>query len=115
MNPEVDPRKDQPAAYDANDSGKSVPLEIGQNLSISLPENPTTGYAWNATVTDGLLIAETAYAPDPQSTGMVGVGGTRNWTVRGVRAGTQQFDAVYVRPFDPELAAGEFNLTVQVG
>lgn len=104
-----------PAVYSANDSGRTVPLGLGENLSISLPENPTTGYSWNATVTDGLLIAETAYAPDPQSTGMVGVGGTRNWTVRGVRAGTQQFDAVYVRPFDPELAAGEFNLTVQVG
>lgn len=106
------PTTTQPAAYDANDSGKSVPLEMGQNLSISLPENPTTGYAWNAIVTDGLLIADTAYTPDPQSTGMVGVGGTRTWTVR---AGAQQFDAVYVRPFDPELSAGEFNLTVQVG
>ena len=104
-----------PAVYDENDSGTTVPLGLGQELSINLPENPTTGYAWNATVTDGLLIVNTAYTPDPQSAGMVGVGGTRNWTVRGVRAGTQQFDAVYVRPFDPELSAGEFNLSVRVG
>lgn len=105
----------QPGVYTAADSGKTVPLGLEQTLSIRLPENSTTGFAWNATVSDGLLITDTAYTPDAQSTGMVGVGGTRNWTVKGVRAGTQQFSAVYVRSFEPNLSAGEFNLTVQVG
>ncbi len=114
-NPTVTPTAAQPAVYLVNDSGRTVPLGVGQGLTIRLPENPTTGYAWNASVTDGLLIVDSAYTPDPHPTNMVGVGGTRTWTVRGVRAGTQQFDAVYVRPFDPELPAGEFNLTVQVG
>ena len=84
-------------------------------MSIRLPENPTTGYAWNAAVRDGLVITQTAYTPDSQSTGMVGVGGTHHWTVKGVRSGTQQFNAVYVRPFEPNLEADLFNLTVQVG
>ena len=105
----------QPAVYTMNDSGKTVPLGLQQSLSIRLPENPTTGYAWNATVSDGLAITDTAYTPDPQSTGMVGAGGTRNWTVRGVKAGTQRFSAVYVRSWEPNLTANQFNLTVQVG
>ncbi len=104
----------QPAVYTMNDSGKTVPLGLQQNLSIRLPENPTTGYSWNASVTSGLLITDTAYTPDPQPVGMTGVGGTRNWTVRGVTAGTQRFSAVYVRPWEPNLTANQFNLTVQV-
>lgn len=104
-----------PGVYTVNDSGKTVPLGIGQNLSIALPENPTTGYSWNATVSTGLRIADTAYTPDPTAANVVGAGGTRNWTVQGVAAGTQRFDAVYVRPWEPNLAAGQFNLTVQVG
>lgn len=87
-----------PAVYGANDSGRTVPLGLGENLKICLPENPTTDYSWNATVTDGLLIAESANAPYPQSTSLVGFGGTRSWTVRSIRAGIQQFDAAYVRP-----------------
>lgn len=101
--------------YTAADSGKTVPLGLQQTLSIRLPENPTTGFVWNATVTDGLVIVDTAYSPDAQATGMVGVGGTRNWTVRGAKAGTQQFSAVYARPWETnQTAADQFNLTVQV-
>ncbi len=47
---------------------------------------------------------------------MTGVGGTRNWTVRGVGTGTQRFSAVYVRPWETnQTPANQFNLTVQVG
>jgi predicted secreted protein len=104
------------AVYTMNDSGKTVPLGLQQNLSIRLPENPTTGYSWNASVTSGLLITDTAYTPDAQPVGMTGVGGTRNWTVKGVGAGTQRFSAVYVRPWETnQTPADQFNLTVQVG
>jgi inhibitor of cysteine peptidase len=104
----------QPGVYTMNDSGKTVPLGLQQTLSIRLPENPTTGYSWNASVTAGLQITDTAYTPDPSPAGMAGVGGTRNWTVRGIQAGTQRFNAVYIRPWEPNLSAGEFNLTIQV-
>jgi inhibitor of cysteine peptidase len=104
-----------PGAYTMHDSGETVPLGLQQTLSIRLPENPTTGYAWNASVTDGLQIVDTAYRPEAVGTGVVGAGGSRNWTVRGVEAGTQRFDAVYVRPWEPNVTADRFNLTVQVG
>ncbi len=102
------------AVYTAADRGRTVPLGLHQILSVRLPENPTTGFAWNASVTDGLVIVDTGYTPDAQASGMVGVGGTRNWTIRGDRAGTQRFSAVYARPWEPNLSADQFNLTVQV-
>ena len=105
----------QSAVYTIHDSGKTVPLGLQQSLSIRLPENPTTGYSWNATVSDGLVITDTAYTPEAAATNLTGVGGARNWTVKGVGAGTQRFSAVYVRPWEPNLTANQFNLTVQVG
>jgi inhibitor of cysteine peptidase len=104
----------QPGVYTLNDSGKTVPLGLQQTLSIRLPENPTTGYSWNASVSTGLVIVDTAYTAEPAATGIVGAGGTRNWTVRAVQAGAQQFSAVYIRPWEPNLSAGEFNLTIEV-
>jgi inhibitor of cysteine peptidase len=101
--------------YTMNDSGRTVPLGLNQSLEISLPENPSTGYTWNASMTTGLMIVDSEYTADPASAGMAGSGGTRTWTVQGVLAGTQQFSAVYVRPWEPNLAAEQFNLTVQVG
>lgn len=101
--------------YTINDSGRTVPLGLNQTLSIRLPENPTTGYSWNATVSSGLQIVNTLYTPEPAAPTLVGAGGSRNWTLRGVVAGTQRFDAVYIRPFEPNLVADQFNLTIQVG
>lgn len=103
------------AVYTANDSGKTVPLGLQKSLSIRLPENPTTGYAWNATVTDGLQIVDTAFTLDAQAANLSGAGGVRNWTVKAVKAGTQRFGAVYVRSWETNVTpADQFNLTVQV-
>ncbi len=111
----VAPNSTTMAVYTANDSGKTVPLVLQQSLSIRLAENPTTGYAWNATVTDGLQIVDTAFTLDAQAANLSGAGGVRNWTVKATKAGTQRFSAVYVRPWETNVTpADQFNLTVQV-
>ena len=103
------------AVYTVNDSGRTVPLGLQQNLSIRLAENPTTGYLWNATVTDGLRIVDTQFTPDAQAANQAGAGGVRNWTVQGVAAGTQRFTAFYARPWETnQTPIDQFNLTVQV-
>jgi len=103
------------AVYTANDSGKTVPLGLQKSLSIVLPENPTTGYEWNASVTSGLKIVDTAFTLDARAANLTGAGGVRNWTVQGVAPGTQKFSAVYVRSFEPNVTpVDQFNLTIQV-
>ncbi|HIH03995.1 MAG TPA: hypothetical protein HA263_09170 [Methanoregulaceae archaeon] len=111
----IAPNNTTMAVYTANDSGKTVPLGLQKSLSIRLPENPTTGYSWNASVTDGLQIVDTAFTLDAQAANLTGAGGVRNWTVKAVTAGTQRFGAVYVRPWETNVTpADQFNLTVQV-
>jgi inhibitor of cysteine peptidase len=83
----------------ANGTTVKIPLGTGGCI-VRLAENPTTGYAWNATVTAGLAIVNDTYVQDPLSQGMVGAGGTHSWTLTGTVAGEQKFSAVYMRSWE---------------
>jgi len=82
-------------------SSTAITLPVGSTTTIELKENPTTGYAWNVTLTPGLKIETDSYIMDNTSTDRVGVGGTHRWVVRGVSAGKQTFSAIYKRPWEP--------------
>lgn len=100
------------ASFGAGDNGKTVSINEGSQLKISLDENPTTGYSWNVTVTPGLAIVDSQYS---SSSHLTGAGGTREWTIKATGKGQQQFSAVYCRSWEP-LTGNEskFVLTVSV-
>jgi len=97
------------------DNGSSVDIAQGTRLAIQLPENPTTGFAWNATVTSGLLIQSSDYQQDKAPAGMVGVGGIHTWTILAKDLGTQKFSAIYRRSWEP-VSGNEtaFSVTINV-
>lgn len=98
---------------DAN--GTTVQLAVGDDLAISLAENPTTGYEWTMKLGDGLKLLKTDYKPDDKSGELAGAGGVRTWWVEATAAGEHTVEAVYERPWesdDPQ--AGTFTLTVSV-
>lgn len=82
-------------------SGSRETMMLNDTRSIYLKENPTTGYGWNATISEGLRIEEDTYIADPVSPGIVGSGGVHFWLIRAVEKGNQTFDAVYNRPWEP--------------
>ena len=51
---------------DEQDNGKSVDLESGKTVSITLEGNPTTGYGWEISEIDP-AVAELAGEPDFKS------------------------------------------------
>ena len=55
-------------------SGETIALQKGQQVLLSLLENPTTGYRWTVSA-DGVDITEDGYDDDAKSA--VGRGGTR--------------------------------------
>jgi len=80
------------------DAQPPIVMKIGTTTDIYLEENPTTGYSWNATVTDGLKVVNDSYS---QTSDMkIGGGGDRHWTIEGMEAGNQTFSAVYKRPWE---------------
>ena len=94
--------------------GSTVNASTGDYFSIRLEENPSTGYQWNLTTSDGIKIVGDEFEP-PENEDVVGAAGFRIWTFRIMDNGTQQIDAIYKRPW--ENVTGEedtFSLTLEV-
>lgn len=83
--------------FGPQDNGKNVSVPAGTGFTLCLPENPTTGYMWNMTLPQGLVIDKTEFiAPD---TKLVGAGGTREWVFSSNEKGITVVHAEYRRPW----------------
>jgi len=99
---------------DANTT--SLTMNVSQTVLVSLKENPTTGFEWNATNSTGLEIVNSTHTTDKAPEGMVGVGGVHTWILKAVEAGNQTFDAVYKREWEPTTGKEDtysLNVTVE--
>ena len=71
------------------------------SFSVSVDENPTTGYRWNQKIADESIVklAKDDYIA-PQSNGMVGAGGTRAFTYTAVAPGKTTIVLNYERSWE---------------
>ncbi len=80
-------RSASPVELTQEDDGASQMLSAGQELSISLDANPTTGYVW---AVDGELPSQLEQVGEPEYTAessALGAGGTEVWVFRGIAPG----------------------------
>ncbi len=84
--------------YNESANGTTVAVPLGSTFTVWLQENPTTGYSWNITVTDGLQITNDTFIPP--TSGLIGAGGIHTWEVLTVKNGLQEFSGIYRRPFE---------------
>lgn len=76
----------------------TVTLSVGSRITITLDENPTTGYRWNVTSSAGLqYVNETFIAPETE---VVGAGGVHRWQYVAAEPGSAEFTAIYRRPWE---------------
>jgi inhibitor of cysteine peptidase len=97
------------------DNGKTVIVTVGSPLVVQLKGNPTTGYVWSLTSTNGDSVSVTgdwSYTPD--SGGLVGGGGVFDLPMQAVRVGLTTLCFQYARPFDPQNPAQGYSVTVNV-
>jgi inhibitor of cysteine peptidase len=85
--------------YTDEDNGRTVQEGRGEVLNIRLRENPTTGYSWNLSMTDGLTMTGDEYIPTQEGGQMVGVGGVRSFHLTATGAGMQMVTGEYRRPW----------------
>ena len=81
------------------DSGSLVVVKKGEAFKVTLAENPSTGYSWNMSVSDGLEIMNDRYIPPAQH--IPGRGGEHEWTIQAVKPGQQKVRGIYKRPWEP--------------
>ena len=87
----------------------------GDTVIIILEENPTTGYSWNMTYSEGLELKEDAYLEASINADLVGAAGSHIWTFEVTERGEQNISAIYRRPWE-EITGTEDNyeLTIKV-
>jgi inhibitor of cysteine peptidase len=95
------------------DSGKSVRLSIGEVLTIRLPENPMTGYRWQATqMPEPILDAEPPiFVPTSE---LAGASGWRIFRFRGVQVGKSRLALNLVRGWEEGIGIDSFVVGAEV-
>jgi inhibitor of cysteine peptidase len=97
-----------------NDSGKTVELQVGDELEIALPANPTTGYVWEVSSVDSVVLKldkSDFFVGDK----MIGSGGTTVMKLHAITSGSSSVKLIYHRPFErnkPPLK--NFSIHVQI-
>jgi len=79
----------------------TIPVHQGDQITLKLPENPTTGYQWNLTTTQGLNQTGSLYAPADRTGALVGSGGTHIWEIAVTGTGVQKISGIYKRSWEP--------------
>ncbi len=98
-----------------DDPGAEAVLRIGDRLMVALTGNPTTGYTWENTATDGAAvlrpIGETTFRPESD---LPGAGGVVVFRYEAIARGVQPFRFVYHRPWESvePLEVIEYMVTV---
>jgi inhibitor of cysteine peptidase len=94
-----------------------VRLDNGQNLILSLPSNPTTGYRWAVQDSAGGVLK--ALGPEvyrnPEDAGIVGAAGVSTWRFHAFTSGTGRLRLTYQQPWAPEVPPVEtFDCAIAV-
>jgi len=85
------------------DAGKDLVLCRGDELKVTLPANPTTGYSWSVLCSSpGLLQqwGESRFEQSRHRPGMVGVGGEQIWKFRALASGMMILRFSYARSWE---------------
>jgi predicted secreted protein len=97
------------------DNGKTVAASVDQAILVNLRGNPTTGYTWLLSATNGDSVSATGprtYTVDPG--GGVGRGGTFSFPFSAVKPGQTVLSFDYERYSDPPSVAQTFTVTINV-
>jgi inhibitor of cysteine peptidase len=87
------------------------PLQLysGQQVVLTLPSNPTTGYRWM--LRDNAKNVLHSLGPEvysnPEDAGLVGSAGQSTWRFQANQAGEGHLLLTYQRPWEPEVAPAQ--------
>jgi inhibitor of cysteine peptidase len=102
-----------------NTPGVPITVKVGQEFTITLHSNATTGYQWSLVGTlDATRVALVGTGSRYVRTegDAPGSGGVEIWTFKAVGAGQATITLLYSRPNDPNVPAGSqetFTVDVQ--
>ena len=80
-------------------------LKAGQNLTLTLPSNPTTGYSWAIQDSAGGVLRSLGpeVYSNPEDAGVVGAAGQSTWRFQAFTAGSGRLRLTSQQPWAPEV------------
>ena len=96
-----------------DDHGTTVTVVEGDELTLSLHENPASGYRWQLRLEDAarLRVLDESFAASSEA---VGSGGRAVWRLRAEAVGVAHLHARCARLWQGAAANAEFELTVKI-
>lgn len=102
------------ASLTESDNGKTIPLKVGAEATLRLPENPSTGYRWALDAADS-SIAAVSQATEEAGGSAPGAGGAAQWTIRAAAPGSTTIKLKRWRPWEGDSSVVErYQITVTV-
>jgi inhibitor of cysteine peptidase len=99
---------------DRKANNTQVVLTIGEDLQVTLPENPTTGFRWQLEAS-GEPLLQLLDEDFDSSAVAAGSGGNRRWRFKAVHKGATTIEMVYRRIWQKGQSPAEtFRLTINV-
>jgi inhibitor of cysteine peptidase len=98
------------------DNGKTMNVNVGEQIVVALDGNPSTGYTWEAKDLDASMLQQVGEIEFKSSNpGLVGAGGTLTLTFTTLKAGTTTLTLAYHRPWELDVKPqSSFVVTVSV-
>jgi inhibitor of cysteine peptidase len=96
------------------DSGSTIDAAVGEEITISLAGNPTTGYTWNMLQPQNADVVAFKDRDYESESDLVGSGGTEELTYEAVAAGEATIELGYFRPWETAPPSDTFTVTVRV-
>jgi inhibitor of cysteine peptidase len=96
--------------------GKTVEISLGEQITIRLDENPTTGYRWAIARNNPEILAPAGDEYNPAGSAGIGGGGQRAFTFEAKKEGIDPLEFKLWREWEGERSVTRrFTLTVRVG
>ncbi|ABE52322.1 protease inhibitor I42 family protein [Methanococcoides burtonii] len=94
---------------EANSS--EISLKMGDSIVLKLNENPSTGYSWDLSLPEGIVLVKDEFVgPDEP---MPGAGGVHEWTLKASSEGNYQINAIYKMSWE-NVTGNEDTFTMNV-
>jgi inhibitor of cysteine peptidase len=95
------------------DCGQAFDLAIGDELHLTLKENPTTGFRWRLQEAS-VQVCRAVEDQFETTTHHYGGGGVHWWRFEAIASGQATIELTYVRPWSPDAVADRFEIQVRV-
>lgn len=96
------------------EAGSTVALEVGGELTITLPANPSTGYSWVVTALNPALLTQIGEPEYSAESNLIGAGGTMTFRFQGTAAGQDSLQLDYLRTWEDTEPLDTYSVTVNV-